>query len=186
MKRGIVARLGLAALLALAAALAVSCSPDLFGSADARFGKGGSERAAAHGAPQNFRTHLAGDAEVPPRDTAAQGQAIFQLSKDGTELSYKLIASNILNITQAHIHLAPAGVNGGIVAWLYPSAAPAVLIPGRHDGVLAEGTITAASLVGALAGRPLADLVDALETDNAYVNVHTSQFPPGEIRGQVH
>lgn len=135
--------------------------------------------------PRNFRAHLSGGNEVPPADTLAQGQAIFQLSKDGTELHYKLIAANIDNMLQAHIHLAPEGANGAVVAWLYPSGPPATLIPGRFSGVLAEGTITAASLVGPLAGQPLSALIDAIQAGNTYVNVHTTQFPPGEIRGQI-
>lgn len=138
----------------------------------------------------NFRTHLSGSAEVPVAvDTRAQGQAIFQLSKDGTEMRYKLIAANIENLYMAHIHLAPAGANGPIVVWLYgtPPAGPdADLIPGRFDGVLAEGTITAADLVGPLAGKTLADLLQAMQDGRTYVNVHTLQYPPGEIRGQIH
>jgi len=59
----------------------------------------------------NFTAHLSGDNEVPARETLAQGQAWFQLDKEGTELSYRLIAANIENILQAHIHLAPAFVN---------------------------------------------------------------------------
>jgi hypothetical protein len=88
-------------------------------------------------------------------------------------------------LPMAHIHLAPVGVNGPVVVWLYPSAPPAQLIPGRFNGVLAEGVITDASLVGPLLGNELSVLIDALISGNAYVNVHTSQFPPGEIRGQI-
>lgn len=137
------------------------------------------------GSDRNFVAHLSGGEEVPPVDTKATGQAMFQLSRDGTELSFRLNVANIENVTQAHIHLAPAGSNGGVVAWLYPDGPPAQLIPGRSDGVLATGTITAADLVGGLAGLDLSDLVEAMRTGNAYVNVHTSQFPGGEIRGQI-
>jgi len=137
------------------------------------------------GVPENSRTHLSGDEEVPANDSRAQGQAIFQLSRDGTALSYKLIVANVENVTQAHIHRAAAGVNGGIVVWLYPSAPPAQLIPGRSQGPLAAGVITQASLVGTLAGQPLSALLDEMRAGNTYVNVHTSQFPPGEIRGQI-
>ena len=133
----------------------------------------------------NFRTHLSGDQEVPPANTRAQGQAIFQLSKDGTELKYKLIVANIQNVTMAHIHLAPAGVNGPVVAWLYPAGPPAQLIPGRFNGVLAEGVLTNESLVGSLTGQSLESLVELIMAGNAYVNVHTLQFPPGEVRGQI-
>jgi hypothetical protein len=134
---------------------------------------------------RNFRAHLSGGEEVPPVETRAQGQATFQLSKDGNGLRFKLIVANIENVTQAHIHLAPAGANGPVVAWLYPSGPPPVLIEGRFQGVLAEGTITAANLVGLLAGLDLDALIEEFESGNAYVNVHTSQFPPGEIRGQI-
>jgi hypothetical protein len=134
---------------------------------------------------RNFRTHLTGAEEVPPADTRAQGQATFQLSQDGTELHYKLNVANIENVTMAHIHLAPAGVNGPVVAWLYPSAPPAQLIPGRSNGRLSEGTITAANLVGPLAGASLEDLIDEMRAGNTYVNVHTSQYPAGEVRGQI-
>lgn len=134
---------------------------------------------------RNFVASLKGRNEVPPVDTNAQGEAIFHVSKEGDSISYKLIAANIENITQAHIHLGASGVNGPVVAWLYPSGPPAVLIPGRFDGVLAEGTITADDLVGPLVGQTLDDLIDAMQAGNTYVNIHTSQFPGGEIRGQI-
>jgi hypothetical protein len=135
---------------------------------------------------ENFRTHLQGDNEVPPNASEAQGQAIFMLSDDGTELHYKLIVANIENVAQAHIHRAPAGVNGGIVAWLYPPAPPAQLIPGRSDGILAEGVITDAQVIGSLAGTGVAGLLAQIRAGNTYANVHTLQFPGGEVRGQVH
>ena len=130
---------------------------------------------------------LSGAEEVAtvPVETAARGQAVLQLSRDGSALRYRLIVANIENVTQAHIHMAPRGANGGVVAWLYPHGPPAQLIPGRSSGILATGTITSASLVGPLAGQPLGSLVDAIDDGNAYVNVHTAQYPAGEIRGQV-
>lgn len=134
---------------------------------------------------KNFRAHLKGREEVPEVETQAQGQAIFKLSRDGSSISYKLIAANVENILMAHIHLAPAGTNGPIVVWLYPSAPPPLLIPGRFSGVLAEGTITAADLMGPLTGLPLEDLVSAMASGGTYVNLHTQQNAPGEVRGQI-
>ena len=52
--------------------------------------------------------------------TGAQGQAMFKLSDDGQSITYKLNVANIENVTQAHIHVGALGVNGGIVAWLFP------------------------------------------------------------------
>ena len=138
-------------------------------------------------------THLKGDQEVPPRETDAQGQAIMKVSADGLSVSYKLIASNIDNVIQAHIHIGPAGQNGGIAVFLFG------LVPsggGRHDGILAEGTFTAANFIGPLDKQPMSALLAAMDAGNAYVNVHTNDgvaptntgpgdFPGGEIRGQI-
>jgi hypothetical protein len=154
--------------------------------------------AAVAAVDRNWSTHANGATEVPARATHAQGQAILKLSNDGTKIDYKLIASNIENVTQAHIHTAPPGMNGPIVVWLYPSTSPpaAPTGAGRTDGVLAEGTITAANLTGPMAGMPLSTLLTAINSGNAYVNVHTNDgatgvdtgpgdFPGGEIRGNL-
>ena len=148
---------------------------------------------------RNYVTPLSGGNEVPPNASKGHGSAIFQLSADGTELRYRITASNIENVHMAHIHAtAPAGVNTGVVVWLFPSTAvgPGPLGSGRHDGVLATGTITSANLVGIFAGQPLSVLVDAIESGQAYVNVHTNDgmgalntgigdLQNGEIRGQL-
>lgn len=133
----------------------------------------------------HFNAHLTGAEEVPPVATRAQGQATYRLSKDGSSIEFKLNIANIENTLMAHIHLAPAGANGGIVVWLRPAGPPPELIPGRFQGTYAEGTITAGQLVGALAGQPLSALVDAMRAGNTYTNVHTTQNPGGEIRGQI-
>jgi hypothetical protein len=162
-------------------------------SATAAAGAPGAMRSAQVTVPLNFGAHLTGAEEVPVRDTRAQGQAIFQLSRDGTALSYRLIASNIENVTASHIHVGPAGTNGPVVAFLFGDVPPG---GGRTDGVLATGTITEANLVGPLAGQPFSALIDAIQAGNTYVNVHTNDgvpptntgpgdFPGGEIRGQI-
>ena len=158
----------------------------------------------ARAAVANYRTHLRGENEVPPAgvvvETNAQGQAIFQLSPDGTELSYKLIVANIENVFQAHIHIGAPGTNGPIAVWLYPSTTPGAgpLGQGKIQGPIAEGTITSANLVNQqLTGvTTLEQLIAAIEAGNAYVNVHTNDgvapantgpgdFPNGELRGPI-
>jgi len=136
----------------------------------------------------NYSVHLNGDTEVPANSSQGVGQAVFP---DGTSLDYKLIVANLDNPVAAHIHLGPPGVNGPVVAFLFGPAAPG---EGTANGVLRTGTITAANLVGPLAGQPFSALVDALNSGNAYVNVHTNDgvppsgtgpgdLPGGEIRG---
>lgn len=137
------------------------------------------------GANGNFSVHASGELEVPAVATHAQGQALFKLSKDSQSLGYKLIVANIDGVFMAHVHMADPGINGPIVVWLYPSTNPAPGPPtGRIQGPIATGTITAANLVGPLAGMELSDLVDLLRNGGAYVNVHTlPDHPGGEIRG---
>jgi hypothetical protein len=146
---------------------------------------------ASAGENRNYSVHLNGDTEVPANASRAAGQAVFKLSKDGTSLDYRLIVANLDNPIAAHIHVGPPGVNGPVVAFLF---GPAPAGGGTANGVLAEGTITAANLVGPLAGQPFSVLIDALNSGNAYVNVHTNDgvppagtgpgdLPGGEIRG---
>lgn len=126
---------------------------------------------------------ISGAEQVPVVTTTAVGWAAFELTPAG--LRYRLYASNTENISMAHIHIAALGVNGPIAVWLYPSAPPARPIPGVFSGLLGEGTIAAANLMGPLAGQPLSALFSAIEAENAYVNIHTARFPGGEIRGQI-
>jgi hypothetical protein len=135
-----------------------------------------------------FTAHLSGDNEVPPVDTNGQGQAIFTLSEDGTELHYKLIVANTKNVTQAHIHCGEAGINGPVVVFLFGFVAGGV----TQNGILAEGTITSANIIprassaacmGGLA--TFENLVERLQNGSVYVNAHTVDFEGGEIRGQI-
>src|SRR5688500_816331 len=149
----------------------------------------------------NMNTHLTGAEEVlvdtfpsHPRVTTAQGQAIFRVS--GTEVDFRLIASNIENVIMAHIHCGAFGTNGPIRIWLYPvigtSGSQAANGGGSQDGVLASGTFSAAG-VTCPGGQAL---LDAMRAGATYVNVHTNDgvapintgpgdFPGGEIRGQI-
>ena len=144
---------------------------------------------AVAGANRNWSTHANSSMEVPVRDSQGQAQAIFHLSKDGTALSYKLIASNIVDVTQAHIHCGVPGENGAVVAFLYgfgPTVSP--------NGVLAEGTITDADVIDRPAEQcpgvwgavdSFDDVIERMREGGAYVNVHTVVFPGGEIRGDI-
>jgi hypothetical protein len=140
-----------------------------------------------------YVTPLSSAEEVPSNDSLGRGTLTLMVSEDGTSISYRLIVANISNVTAAHIHLAPAGTNGPVVAFLYGNA-PAG--GGAVNGVIATGTITAANLTGSLTGQPLSTLIAEIEAGNAYVNVHTNDgvaptgtgpgdFPGGEIRGQL-
>ena len=148
----------------------------------------------------NFNTHLTGDEETPPNASPAQGQAVLRVSDDGLSVDFQLIASNIDNINQAHIHCGPPGVAGPIRIWLFPNIGTSgtALPPGSgpHNGVLASGTFHPAGVTcPAVAGNPSMPVLDAIRAGLAYVNVHTNggagmppgpgNLPGGEIRGQL-
>lgn len=181
------------AVILSAAVIFTACSDSIPAAPTAVAGGSGSALAKPSGVPRNWVAHLVGDHEVPARETRAQGQVIFQLNAEGTELSYRLISSNIDNVVASHIHLGAVGSNGGIVLFLFGNAASG---GGAQDGVLAAGTKTAGDLINALAGQPLSALIAELDAGHAYVNVHTNDgvaptntgpgdFPGGEIRGQI-
>ena len=132
-------------------------------------------------AVQATNAHLSGD------------HVALRVSRDGTTVSYTLMATNIENVVAAHIHLGQPSENGPVVVFLYGPAAPG---GGRQTGVLSDGSFTSANFVGPLAGDPMSDLINAIAAGNAYVNVHTNDgvapidtgpgdFPGGEIRGQL-
>lgn len=129
----------------------------------------------------NFTTSLKGSNEVPAVDTKAAGHVSVKISKDETSLYYKITAANLDNVSAAHFHVAPTGVNGGVVAFLFSNPDQP---SGPQNGVLAEGSITEADLIGTLAGN-FAGLIEAIRTGNVYVNVHSTDFPSGELRGQL-
>src|SRR5436190_14500131 len=129
---------------------------------------------AVAGLNDNFGAHLKGRNEAPlPRDTQAQGQAIFHLSGDGQSMEYALNVANIDNVIMAHIHVGntpTAGTTAGIAVWLYPSTAINVQAPpggGRLDGRIIEGTFTAANFTGVLTGHPMSDLIAAIQQGRA-------------------
>ncbi|SIR72639.1 CHRD domain-containing protein [Haladaptatus litoreus] len=136
---------------------------------------------------------LSGAQEVPPVETKGEGAAVFKFADhgDGPHIHYALLVANTENVTQAHIHLGQKGENGDVVTFLFGLKNDEGEFVGALDqgvtenGVLATGSITAADLVGPLAGKSLSVLVEAMRAGNTYVNVHTEQNPPGEIRGQI-
>jgi hypothetical protein len=130
----------------------------------------------------HFKAALEGKVEVPAIKSDAKGDAVFTLSADGKEITYELNVKNIENVTAAHIQAGKFGAQGKVVVGLF--AGPKK--EGKFSGELVKGTITHKNLVGPLAGKTIADLVTMMEKGNAYVNVHTTKYPKGEIRGQIY
>jgi hypothetical protein len=142
--------------------------------------------------PTTFSTELEGGQEVPPRATDATGHASFRLT-DETQLDFTLTLLNVKNVVEAHIHCAPAGENGDIGVTLFGPVPPG---GGLVDVFVVQQTITALDSENACGWADVAAVVAAIQSGNAYVNVHTDDgvdpadtgpgdFHSGELRGQI-
>ena len=120
---------------------------------------------------------LSGGTEVPPVTTQANGNATVVLDASQTQLSISCQFQNLTGTYQSsHIHgPGPAGTNQP-VKWGFSSpAAPWVFTNTNHDGTISNFLVT---------GIVAADVTN-LNNGQFYVNVHSTVFPGGEIRGQL-
>lgn len=143
---------------------------------------------AAEARNDEFRALLRGNQEVPPVATSTLGTA--ELNVTGDTMLVEITLQRAQRITQAHLHCAPRGANGPVVAFL----------AGFHDrGWDVDGlwidhqTLTNANIIAeATPGGPcprrirtISDLRAAMADRLIYVNVHSVANPAGEVRGQV-
>ena len=126
-----------------------------------------------------YFTPLTGMEEVPPVNTNSTGIALFELLNN--QIDFKVNVTNLDNIKSAHIHLGEFGQNGEIIVSLLKSTSP-VDVP---NGTLVEGQVTPSNLVGPLKGKTINELIQLFNNTRTYVNIHTEQYPNGEIRGQI-
>lgn len=134
-----------------------------------------------------YTTNLNGFHETPPILSNGTGTFKASLDKSRTFLNFTLTFSNLSSSTNvSHIHFGHHNVAGAPVAFLCGGdGKPACPVAGGT----VTGTISAADVVGVAAQGVTAgefkDLLAVLDSGKAYVNVHTTTFPAGEIRGQV-
>ena len=147
---------------------------------------------------RKLRTRLSGLNEPPAVLTGAGGVFEAEISADESGFDYTLTYENLEGtVTQSHIHIGQALVNGGIAIWLCETAtnpAPAAVAAATPDcggpsSNTVSGTVTAAQVIGpngqGVAPGEFAEVLNAMRRGVAYVNVHSSRSPGGEIRGQL-
>jgi hypothetical protein len=124
---------------------------------------------------------LGGGEEVPALLTGGVGSATITVDTDTRELTVTLRVFNLpTGSTAGHIHVGPKGVAGPVVL-NFP-------VPvGRTgdfsmDFRVGRPAFVARPEIGILT---IDDLIQAMYAGGAYVNIHTTQFPGGEIRGQL-
>ncbi len=148
-----------------------------------------------------FKARLRGLGEDPPVASQATGSFVGTLSADGTTLTYTLTYNNLnAQVLFSHIHFGFTKEVGGVMVFLCGPAAGAPggppagfpnppACPDTNSGTV-TGSVTAANVVGPNAqgitpASDFAKVVQSLREGAAYVNVHSTRSPGGEIRGQV-
>lgn len=160
---------------------------------------GAATPAVSHPRTEEFRAILTGFNEVGALNsesgaifTEGSGTLELKLDRRNETLSYTLRFQNLsAPVTQAHIHFGKVHMAGGVMVFFCSNlaTAPAGTQACPANGGTVTGTLTAANVLP-IAGQNVSAgdfnaLADALMTDTAYANVHTTSFPAGEIRGQV-
>ncbi len=142
--------------------------------------------AAAPSHTERFSATLSGANEVPPINSSGTGN--FQMTIRSGEINFSLSFADLSSpLSVAHLHFAPSKVAGGVMIFLCGGGnQPAC--PATTSGNI-SGTITAANVTGPTGqGIAVGDLDSALEAVRdglSYANMHTTNFPGGEIRGNV-
>lgn len=109
-----------------------------------------------------YKATLSGMNEVPANASTASGTSTLTYNKSTKMFSIETSYSG-LKPSMGHIHKAIKGTNGAVI---FPFTDVSV------SPIKLESSLTAAQLL-------------ALEKDSMYVNLHTTAFPGGEIRGQL-
>src|SRR5262245_20663744 len=148
----------------------------------------------SHGAVAGGKTivhsdPLTGYQEATPAavSSVATGSFLATIDDDTGTIDYTLSYTGLeASATVAHIHFGNRSTNGGVAVFLCGGGGKPVC-PTPSGTV--TGTITAADVVGptgqGIAPGELDELIRAIRAGVAYANVHSTQFPMGEIRGQI-
>ena len=151
---------------------------------------GAAAYAQRHG--NNLRAVLVSFNQVPSVLAPSSGTFEGQLNSNGT-ISFTLSYANMTSaVTQAHIHFGASRTNGGVMVFLCGGTKPACPASGTLTGTIAAADVSTLPASNADSVIPqgiqpadLNALLEAIGSGNTYINVHTANFPNGEIRGQV-
>jgi CHRD domain len=124
-----------------------------------------------------FNAELTGDQERPtPVQTEGEGEAKFE--SDGTSIDFELKWQDLSSSAfAAHLHCGGPEEAGPVGVTLFAGTMGA-------EGEV-QGSFTAPDPGNACGWEDLADVLGAMATGDAYVNVHSTNHPGGEIRGHV-
>lgn len=118
---------------------------------------------------------------TPVAGSAALGNASLRLGTDTIEFELDAEPLPVTTVTGAHIHYGAPGSNGPIIFSLYESAF-GLPFAVTHSGSLGSANLQVRPEVGI---TNFSAALEAIRSGNAYVNVRTTAFPAGELRGQL-
>ena len=135
---------------------------------------------------KKVRADLIGFEEVPANVTPATGDFSATIDETAQTITFTLTFSGLEGTTTAsHIHVGQFDVAGGVSAFLCGGGSkPACPASGTVTGTIVAADVLGPNAQGVEPGA-FDKLVQAIEAGKAYVNVHSSRFPNGEIRGQI-
>lgn len=122
-------------------------------------------------------SNLNGAQEVPPVNTTGSGQGNVTVSTNRQYVDYNIVVTDLVApVTAAHFHRAPRGQAGPVVKdinfELDENVDNRYILRGRWSRQDTTQPLTN-------------ELINDLAAGRLYVNVHTTQYPDGEVRGQV-
>lgn len=136
----------------------------------------------------SFRASLTGSNELPVNLSAGTGDVSMKIDESPASASITLRYSGLTgNATMAHLRLGNRWENGPVIVTICGGASgrtcPAQNLEMTFTFPLTAGAITAIPAQGFAADVPT--LIRAIRAGVVYANVHTAQYPNGEIRGQI-
>jgi len=145
----------------------------------------GNPRVVSAAEAQTFRANLVGDNEVPPINTKATATLKLTI---GSTITFTVTYADLSTpLLFSHFHFAPTKVAGGIMIFLCGGGGqpncPQTL-SGTFTGTITEANVTPLPAQGIAAGD-LTSALEAVTEGNAYINMHTTMFTGGELRGQI-
>ncbi|HLN53448.1 MAG TPA: CHRD domain-containing protein [Lentimicrobium sp.] len=103
-------------------------------------------------------------------ESMPQGLSSFNLSIDSMRLEVNVLVTGLTSpITNAHLHYGAPGIAGPAVVPLMP----------YNEGNTFRGVVNLDSITDPMG------FLDSLNIGSVYVNVHTTNYPGGEVRGQL-
>ena len=149
--------------------------------------------ASAQGQPGGKREMVRADVitgyhEVPAVSTTGVGEFVAEIDDESETITYTFTYAGLQGGASlfAHIHFGQRHVNGGVSAFLCGGGdkPPCPPVAGTVTGIIDAADIVGPTSQGIEPGS-FAELAKAMRIGSAYVNIHTTRWPAGEIRGQI-